>query len=294
MKTRMRPEPLGHSLFSVLLLILSTSTTNAQIGTITQDISTVSVFAQQKECARSCFMRTGVCPYDGLGSAIGCATYGGCKSKGWEAKNDCYCRQDLQNPGQAYLTSCIQSLCTVGDESIDASTAGSIYAQYCKDKGYAPPTAPATIPAVATGPGGIPTRTFAAVSQPAATGGGSTTSQQPPSSNNQLPLTTIIGIVVGSVIGLMLLSVGLKRLWQRRSRPVHYPPPTNYAPPQPFQQAPSYPTPISQWQNSLPPPSYATDDVSPNDSISVVGVGAHAPTMVSGAQGSTPYRPYRN
>ncbi|KAF2469233.1 uncharacterized protein BDR25DRAFT_356483 [Lindgomyces ingoldianus] len=215
-------------LFSVVFLILPI--TNAQIGTITQDITTLAAFPLQKPCARSCFLTDDFCPNDLLGSKIGCATHTACSSNGWQATNDCYCRPDLQNPAQAYLTSCIQKSCKVGDFAIDASTAGSIYAQYCVEKGYSPQAQPATVQATTTGLG--------ASSRVTAGGAGagptaSSTSQNSSSGSGKLSITTIIGIVVGGLAGLVFLLTVLKMLWkwfgcQGRSKvtyPQQLPPP---------------------------------------------------------------------
>ena len=45
-------------------------------------------------------------------------------------------RIDLQPVAESYLTSCVKSKCTIGDSSIDISSAGSIYNYYCSSKGY--------------------------------------------------------------------------------------------------------------------------------------------------------------
>jgi hypothetical protein len=257
--------------------------TNAQVGTITQDLTTLSAFPLQKACAQSCFLTTGFCPNDVLGSQIGCAVHTDCYDNNWLAKNDCYCRQDLQVAAQSILTSCISRECKAGDDAIDASSAGSIYAQYCKEKGYPNPTAPAVVQATTTKSGGLTVSTAGgANSQPT-----TSTTQEANSSSSKLSTTTIIGISVGGAIGLGLLLYGLWKCLARRPPPPQYQTQPQYqyqhAQPQ-FTQQPFYP------QNPYPEPYYpkphAESEVSPDDSVSMVGGPARpAPTLVSAAQG---------
>ena len=86
---------------------------------------------------------------------------------------------------------------------------------------------------------------------------------------------------------------------QKRHQPVQYAQPIHYSAPQPqsppteIQQAPIYPTGVLEWQSGVrPPPSYATEDLTPSDSVSMVGVGVQAPTVISRAQGPTTYSPH--
>lgn len=277
------PSSLRPMMFIIAIFYILT-VTNAQVGTITQDLTTVSAFPLQKACAQSCFVETGFCPNDYLGSKIGCAVHTDCYDNNWQAKNDCYCRQDLQIAAQSILTSCISYNCRAGDDAIDASSAGSIYAQYCREKGYPNPTAPAVVSATTTGSGGLTRTTAGGVStQPTeSTITGST------SSSSKLSTTAIIGIAVGGAIGLLLLLYGLKRWGCFGGHTPPQPPPQPqyqypHAPPQ-FTQQPFYP------QNPYPEPFFpkphAESEVSPDDSVSMVGGPARpAPTLVSAAQG---------
>lgn len=265
--------------------------TSAQVETLPQDITTVPAYALQKECALSCIVDGGFCPHDVLGEAIGCATWADCKGGGW-AKNACYCRPDLQGPAQVFITSCISSNCDVGDVAIDASSAGSMYAQYCKDKGYEPPKGPATVRAtVTTGNAGAQIKsTGAALGEPTATPSNSSGT----ASSNKLSIGTIIGIVAGGLVAFVCIVVGIKMLVKciREPRP---PKPLAYAqqPPPPSYVPPTWPTKTfaGQYIHPAPPES----EVTPDDSRSVVSGTAPAfapmaPTLISGEHGYGFYR----
>jgi hypothetical protein len=267
-------NPLKFALFATAILRQAVC---AQIGTITQDVFTMSAFSLQKPCAQSCFIVTGACPEDVLGSKIGCNSIA-CLNNHWQATNDCYCRSDLQNPAQYFLTSCVERSCDVGDSRIDAASAGSIYAQYCAGKGYSPATEPATAPATATGHGastvaaglgGLPTQTS------------TSNAQGPSSSPGKLSTTTIIGIAVGGLIGLLVLLTALKALLKymgcggerRMQRPPQQPVyPMNY-----------YSGPYDRHR--------ADSEIGPDDSVTVVsGMAGPAPTLVSNTRSYPPYR----
>jgi hypothetical protein len=262
-----------------LTICLVLPITNAQVGTITQDLTTLAAYPLQKACAQACFLTTGFCPNDYLGSKIGCAVHTDCYDNNWQAKNDCYCRQDLQIAAQSILTSCISRECTAGDDSIDASSAGSIYAQYCREKGYGNPTAPAVVQATTTKAGGLTfTTAGGAGSQPTTSTADGSTSSSP-----KLSTTTIIGISVGGAIALLLLLTGLWRCLKPKPHPPQPQPQYQYPHSQPqFTQQPFYPP------NPYPEPYYpkphAESEVSPDDSVSMVGGPARpAPTLVSAA-----------
>ncbi|KAF2247427.1 hypothetical protein BU26DRAFT_566406 [Trematosphaeria pertusa] len=289
MASRSRKAFYQQSLFAVLL---SLHTAYAQVGTVTQDITTISAFPLQKDCAQSCFVRTGACPYDVLGSEIGCATVGGCRNSGWQATNDCYCRPDLQVPAQSYLTSCIEYYCSVGDYSIDASTAGGIYAQYCSEKGYTSQAAPATVEATTTGGASGGTKTAGGVG--GVTGPTATSTSSSSSSSKSLSITEIIGIVVGSLAALIfLLVIGkyvLKTCAGTRPPKVQQWPHYQQPPPPPVQQQqPIYPQMPQSYYGAPTFPQRDADDIGPDDSVSMVsGMPRPAPTLLSGMQGPPP------
>lgn len=263
--------------------------TYAQIGTITQDVFTLPAFSLQKPCAQDCFVDTGFCPNDVLGSQIGCKSHTDCNDSGWQATNDCYCRTDLQKPAQSYLTSCVERKCTVGDGKIDASSAGSIYAQYCAEKGYSPAALPATVQATTTGPGAsTPTVVGGGVAGgPTASSSSSDSQGSSSGSSSKLSTSTIIGIVVGVLAGLVFLVFTLKMVLKLmgcsgRGKGQY-----------PQQSPPMYSQPVhpTQFYSQSNYPQKAESEVTPDDSVSMVGgMPRPAPTLVSNMQSYAQYR----
>lgn len=150
-------------IFACFFSSLATAQSNITQATRYQDITTIAAFPSQKPCARDCFVsNTPFCNEDRIGVYIGCTTHFHCLNNGWQATNSCFCRPDLQTAAQQYLTSCIRRSCDVGDVSVDLSSAGSIYAQYCAEKS-ASPVVPASVIAVATGSSGTSQQTGGAV-----------------------------------------------------------------------------------------------------------------------------------
>jgi hypothetical protein len=121
-------------------LLFYFSLTRAQ-DTLVQTIFSLDIFSSQKPCAQNCFTTgpgfVGGCFADIVGDALGCVNDDACGlgSSGL-APNDCYCRTDLQSVAESFLTACVKSACTVGDSSIDISSAGSIYDYYCSSLGF--------------------------------------------------------------------------------------------------------------------------------------------------------------
>jgi len=121
-----------------------------------ETIYQLDIFTQQKPCAQSCFTGYGGgCNWDALGGKLGCQ-YDECASN-FGSPDRCFCRLDLQSIGQSYLTSCVKAACTLGQSSIDISSAGSIYNFYCSSKGFVTtesatpvPTTSAIAPATTT------------------------------------------------------------------------------------------------------------------------------------------------
>jgi len=115
-------------LYGLLFCLDLTRAQNTQL----QTIFSLDIYSSQKPCAQGCFIRGGYCFQDIVGDAIGCVDDNVCGlgSSGL-AVNECYCRTDLQAVAESFLTACVKSACTVGDSSIDISSAGSIYNSYC-------------------------------------------------------------------------------------------------------------------------------------------------------------------
>jgi hypothetical protein len=261
--------------FSVLAVLLLAAPAIAQDNRATQDISNVSAYTLQKPCARGCFQSHGLCSSDVLGGELGCVTAAKCNAYGWQAPNDCYCRADFQNIAQDYLSSCVSRACSLGNVGIDASSAGSIYSQYCSQKGYQA-ALPASVPATMTGAGGQ--------AKTSAGGGvaGPTSSANPGQNNSSsdsksFSLTTIIGIAVGSLAGLLVLVYLLKIVRQRFLKKTNYP----QHPLAPVQHQPVYPT-NPYYSPHYPSPKFEAE-LGPDDSASMLsGPVRPAPTLVSG------------
>ncbi|KAF2201424.1 hypothetical protein GQ43DRAFT_371483 [Delitschia confertaspora ATCC 74209] len=235
-------------------------------------------------------MTTDFCPNDLIGTAIDCVTHTDCKSRGWQATNDCYCRGDMQGAALQYLSDCVSRKCQAGDVAIDASSAGNIYAQYCAQKGYTPSAAPATVHATTTGVGGA--------SRTSTGGAGAAPTNSPSSSNNsssssKLSLSAIIGIVFGSLVGLALLTFTLNTLWkclrqnhppqkqpflQQQPPPTYHPEPMGYGLHDMHDYPKYYPMPTSE------------QELTPDDSFSVAGGMPRAPRTVVSAGGNMGWR----
>lgn len=272
-------HPLTFLLFLAILFVAS-PLASAQVGPITQEVSKIAAYGLQKACARKCFQDEAgnFCPNDLLGSKIGCAPHTDCNTFSWLATNDCYCRPDLQSIAQAHLTSCVKRACSVGDLAIDASSAGSIYSQYCKEKGYVA-ALPATVSATLTGSGRATTAPSAtgAGSAPTETSG-SSSSAGSSSNSNSLSITTIVGIVVGGIAGLAMLTYVLKRLGACFSHRKQQLPP--YQLPL-VDQKPMFPA-VMHHESYYSSPGLGSE-VGPDDSVSVFGGPTRpAPTLVSG------------
>ncbi|PVH93693.1 hypothetical protein DM02DRAFT_732956 [Periconia macrospinosa] len=273
------------NLLSLLFLLLA-PLARAQIGTAYQDVTTMAAYASLKPCAQNCFIDGGFCPYDLVGSKIGCKSYTNCKDTNWQATNDCYCRSDLQKAAQDYLTSCVEKKCTVGDVKIDGSAAGGIYRDYCGQKGYTSVAAPASVSATATKAGTGASAATAGSNGPAETGSSSSSSSSGSGSGSgsgstNLSTGTIIGIAVGGLAGLILLSWIIKRMINCCT-----PNPGSRMPPQQQQPLPYYQQPRPAYPMNLYPEQpywqHKTEsEIGPDDSVSVVTPPAIAPTMVS-------------
>lgn len=274
------------TIWNSLYLLFPASTlflplTHAQVGTITQEVFALSAFPLQKPCAQSCFVVTGFCSNDVLGSEIGCKSWTDCAGSGWQATNDCYCRSDLQRPAQGYLTSCVEKQCSVGDSKIDASSAGSIYAQYCAEKGYSPMAEPATVPATTTAPGGS-TGTLGGGVGSGPTTSSTSESQDSSSGSGGLSTTTIIGIVVGSLAGVAFLAVTLRIVFKWMG--------CGGGGNEPYRQQAVYP--MTLYPEPYYPYKMRTEsEVMPDDSVSMIsGMPRPAPTLVSNMQSYPQHR----
>jgi hypothetical protein len=258
---------------------------NAQIGTITQDLTTYAAYSQQKECAQSCFIYGGgLCTTDVLGVKIQCAQTGLCVKSGWQARNDCYCSAGLISPAQEFLAACVSSKCSVGDVAVDVSIATNIYSRYCAEKGYRAGE-PASI--LVTTTAGTRRSTSRATATAAATSSNSDTGTENgtgsfsnTSGSKSIPTTTIIGIVVGSLAGLAFLAIAIKTFWRLLGPGGSKKPSQQQHQLAPFDKRPLYPT-FPDQQEYYPSPGPASEIV-PSDSVSMAGgMAPPAPTLVS-------------
>jgi len=121
----------GYALLALLLL----SFTRAE--TTYESIYTLDAFAAQPTCVQNCFT-TGYsninCNTDVLGSWLGCPN-SPCVTA-FAAADNCYCRGDLQAAAHELLASCIDQVCSVGDNSVNLATAVGIYSTYCEGRGF--------------------------------------------------------------------------------------------------------------------------------------------------------------
>jgi hypothetical protein len=254
-------SPRWHTKFAGILGVLLATNAAAQDGTITQEITALQDFSLQQQCVQTCFqMSNDFCPMDLLGMALGCASMG-CVTKGWQAKNDCYCRLDFQQPAQDYLDGCISKSCSVGDPSIAAGSAGSIYRRYCEEKGY--DTAPASAEASTTDSTKPTLSTRSRVAPAATNPTGEGTSAASSDTQSGLSIAALVGIVLGAVIVVATL-VGLV-WWYRGRRPPPPPPPPPY---------PYYPLSVDNI-NRL----HELKDLRAGDSVSNIGSQAPLPML---------------
>ena len=141
---------MNFQLLALVLLPFSLAQSTATGDTDPESITAQPLFPSQKPCAQQCFFPNYLaCPVDAVASAIGC-NYGticppSVKTAGYEAANNCYCRTDLQPVASRYLSSCVLQKCTVGDSSIDLSSALGLYETYCWDKDFVPVTTTAAV-----------------------------------------------------------------------------------------------------------------------------------------------------
>jgi hypothetical protein len=224
--------------FQLVLLVLapfSLAQSTATADTNPESITAQPLFASQKPCAQQCFFPDYfACPVDGVASAIGCQYGTNCppsvETASYEAPNDCYCRLDLQPVASRYLSSCVLQKCTVGDSSIDMSSALGLYDTYCWAKGFVPATTTASAGNVGQGTfttslqgvqsitgtlpidpsidpllmTGIATSEGLLGSSSTATGSSNT-----PGNGDSLSKPSEIATIVGTIVGVLSLIVGI-------------------------------------------------------------------------------------
>lgn len=121
-----------------LILISSCIQTVLADGTIT--ITAAPAYSSLLPCAQECIYSWDLgCPDvpDPIGNAIGCYDNlnAGCNKVSW-ALDSCYCRSDLQVDAVSAISTCVMSLCTLGDSMDDFRSVSSVYTAYCLGAGF--------------------------------------------------------------------------------------------------------------------------------------------------------------
>jgi hypothetical protein len=121
-RCEIRPFMVPPVMFGLLLacfLFTLLGTASSQSVSITDE----SAFSSQRGCAQGCMGSSNSGPLF-LASELSCAQ---------PYDNSCFCRSDLQQKAESYLKSCVNSACT---NTLDASSAVSIYDAYCTSAGF--------------------------------------------------------------------------------------------------------------------------------------------------------------
>ncbi|KAM7197763.1 hypothetical protein V8F20_006436 [Naviculisporaceae sp. PSN 640] len=125
-----------------------------------QTIASLEAFDNLQPCARKCIANDdGWCWNDYIGRALGCDN--SCDRTTGGAPNTCYCRTDYIAVATDYLSNCVLSACTLGDNSRDLGSALDLYNGYCNSLGYTEPpvTKTLTLTDATDSPGGPVTAT---------------------------------------------------------------------------------------------------------------------------------------
>lgn len=131
------PPIMLHSLAGFLLT--ATSLIHHALGaTVSLDDS--GTFQAQRPCAQRCYS-------GGVGDSFRVLQEIGCESL--PGSNDCYCRADLQDQAQAYISSCVWSACASKTQDLNIAT--QLYIDYCTSNGFLRDAGVTTAAPVTTG-----------------------------------------------------------------------------------------------------------------------------------------------
>ncbi|PGH08467.1 hypothetical protein AJ80_07866 [Polytolypa hystricis UAMH7299] len=112
-----------------ILLLLSLLASSTHLFSAAEDapisIDQISEYKQQRNCALRCFVRFNMIGYP-IAGELTCPTN--------PAKNDCFCREDLQPTAVSYISSCVNFQCSSVTRDITVAT--GIYKDYCTSAGY--------------------------------------------------------------------------------------------------------------------------------------------------------------
>jgi hypothetical protein len=253
-------------LIPLLLWLASLPFSLTAASTAYESIYTIPDFALQQTCAQQCFTQgydNIACYTDVLGSLLGCPNTP-CSAT-FAAVDACYCREDLQTAAHDILSSCIDQLCSIGDNSVNLATALSIYSGYCSARGFV--ALPASNAAETTSlVGGAVATTAGSGAGPtsAAPGGSTSTSSTTPASTSNT-LTIALACVIAVAV-LAILALGIT-CWKKRQNPKR----NKLESPSPYHTGP-----VSV-SSDLLPLTERPNEVGPNDSVS--NYGGHSDVM---------------
>lgn len=199
------------------LFLFATAHLDLVFGQAYQSVFTLDAFSLQQSCVQNCF--TGgfeLCYTDILGSVIGCPNKP-C-SKTFAAVDDCYCRGDLQLAANEWLSSCIDELCTIGDNGVNLANAASIYSGYCNDRGFTALPAQNSASTTATHSTSTSAQTTRNLNTSTAPPDQSETTPNNDSSNNNNKTLEIALAVVGGIAGLAIIiaAIFFRKIRQKR------------------------------------------------------------------------------
>src|SRR5690349_12229341 len=122
---------------SIILSLLLSTTVRADAPVT---LLSSKEYKDQRKCALGCFKFN---QFDGIANFLRCDYQ--------KPKNDCYCRNDLQNKAVEFVSSCVNRVCDGAEIDIDKAT--NVYKNYCTSNGYTdlPAKAEATPTAAAKG-----------------------------------------------------------------------------------------------------------------------------------------------
>ncbi|KFY96956.1 hypothetical protein V500_02249 [Pseudogymnoascus sp. VKM F-4518 (FW-2643)] len=176
--------------------------------------------------------------------------------------DDCYCRGDLQPVAHDLLSSCIDQLCSVGDNSVILATAASIYSGYCTARGLK--ASPAQNTADTTSQSGFSAPTTPSIQF------GSTSSSSTSPSNTQSPSSAstnnTMKVALGSLGGVTVIALVVAAIccWKIRRKKMSAKPAPYYLDPMTNSSHQLYPSGGMQLSNGAP-------EIGPSDSASQMG-----------------------
>ncbi|KAK5065379.1 hypothetical protein LTR84_001217 [Exophiala bonariae] len=207
-------QPFFHLTFAILTTIISAATVT---------LTNLPAYQSQRSCATQCFysgFSSGGGP-DRLANQLDCSVD--------PIENDCFCRADLQDDADALIQSCVYDLCS--RNTIDVSSAVSIYDSYCTAAGFERAVETTSVGGAGGGSSGTGSPTSNGAYQTNPPPPSSTTASSSSSSSNDkstpfLSTSELVGIIVG-VCGFIATSIGVwfsYRMMKNKRAAAHGPP----------------------------------------------------------------------